>query len=64
MLSNIDSRIAYFKSSEFWDDTSIYFEKLTRIYSEEVFAFVLKEHYKSYKTNQKGSRYNRTVSFL
>jgi hypothetical protein len=24
-LDNIDSRISYFKRSEFWDDTSIYF---------------------------------------
>ena len=64
VLSNIDSRIAYFKSSEFWDDTSIYFEKLTKIYSEEVFAFVLKKYYKSYKMNREGNSYNRTVSFL
>jgi len=52
-VDNIDSRIEYFKSSEFWEDTSIYFHKLTQVYSEEVFAFVLKKYYKLYKIKKR-----------
>jgi hypothetical protein len=58
-LDNIDSRISYFKSSEFCHDTSIYFQKLNKIFSEEVFVFVLKTYYKSYKINQKVNSYNK-----
>jgi hypothetical protein len=57
-VDNIDSRIAFFKSSEFWDDTSFYFHKLTEVYSEDVFAFVLKKYYKLYKNKQKTNSYN------
>ena len=53
-VDNIDSRIAFFKSSKFWDDTSVYFHKLAQVYSEEVFAFVLKKYYKLYKIKSKG----------
>lgn len=48
-VDNIDARIAFFKSSEFWEDTSVYFHKLSEVYSEEVFAFVLQKHYKLHK---------------
>ena len=41
-VNNIDSSIAFFRSCEFWEDISFYFHKLTKVYSEEVFAFVLK----------------------
>lgn len=63
-VDNIDSRIAYLKSSEFWNDTSIYFQKLAEVYSEEVFAFVLKKYYKSFKLNQEINNHTKkTVSF-
>lgn len=47
--NNIEIRIDYLKNEEVWNDTSSFFEQLTKIYSMADFAFVLKEKYKLYK---------------
>jgi hypothetical protein len=49
---NIEIRLDYLKSDEFWNDTSLFFEQLTKVYSTANFAFELKERYKSYKTSK------------
>jgi hypothetical protein len=39
--------------SAIWNDTSVFSEKLSKIYCEANFAFVLKNPYKSYKMTKK-----------
>ena len=48
-LDNIEIRIDYLKSDEFWNDTSLIFEQLSKVYSTAIFAFELKNRYKLYK---------------
>jgi hypothetical protein len=49
---NIEIRIDYLKSDEFWNDTSLFFEQLTKVYSTANFAFELKERYILYKESK------------
>ena len=49
---NIEIRIDYLKSDEFWNDTSLFFEQLSKVYSTAVFAFELKKRYKLYKASK------------
>ena len=46
---NIEIRVDYLKSDEFWNNTSLFFEQLVKVYSTAVFAFELKKRYKVYK---------------
>ena len=49
---NIEIRVDYLKSDEFWNDTSVFFEQLPKVYSMAVFAFELKKRYKLYKASK------------
>jgi hypothetical protein len=49
---NIEIRLDYLKSDEFWNDTSLFFEQLSKVYSTAIFAFELKERYKLYKASK------------
>ena len=49
---NIEIRIDYLKSNEFWNDTSLFFEHLSKVYSTAVFAFEFKKRYKGYKASK------------
>ncbi len=43
---NIEIRVEYLKSDEFWNDTILFLEQLSQVYSTAVFAFELKNRYK------------------
>lgn len=49
---NIEIRIEYLKNEKFWNDTSLLFQQLSKIYTMADFAFVLKEKYKLHKTSK------------
>ena len=49
---NLEIRLDYLKSDEFWNDTSLFFEQLTKVYSTTIFAFELKKRYKLYKASK------------
>ena len=49
---NIEIRVDYLKSDEFWNDTSLFFEQLSKVYSMAIFAFELKNRYKLYKASK------------
>jgi len=49
---NIEIRVDYLKSDEFWNDTSVFFEQISKVYSMDVFAFELKKRYKLYKASK------------
>ena len=53
---NIETRVDYLKSDEFWNDTSVFFEQLSKVYSMAVFAFELKKRYKLYKASKNEGR--------
>ena len=49
---NLEIRLDYLKSDEFWNDTSLFFDQLTKVYSTAIFAFELKKRYKLYKASK------------
>jgi len=40
------------KSDEFWNDTSVFYEQLSKVYVIAVFAIELKKKYKLYKASK------------